>query len=93
MRRHRDNFYKRIRMFCDLRVRHVSIATGVSEFAITQIEKGRRQPNHVEAARIEGFLRARLRIVFEMYGPMPGWVNETDGAAPLIAGELMDGAE
>lgn len=78
MKRLRSNFYKRIRCFCELRVGDVSRATGITEFAITQIEKGRREPNHVEAKLIESFLRARVRIVFEMYGPMPDWVREQE---------------
>jgi transcriptional regulator with XRE-family HTH domain len=75
MEQRRSNFYKRVRQFCDLRVRHVSRATGITESAIAQIEKGRRQPNPVERKLIEGFLRDRLRMVFELDGPMPTWAN------------------
>ena len=70
-----NRFYKRVRLFCELRVRDVSRATGLSEFAIDQIEKGRRKPNDVEQRLLEQFLRDRLRIVFEMDGPMPEWVR------------------
>lgn len=84
MERRRSNFYKRVRQFCDLRVRHVSRATGITESAITAIEKGRREPNRVERKLIEGFLRDRLRIVFEMDGPMPEWVNEQKADERLL---------
>jgi hypothetical protein len=84
------NFYKRVRMFCDLRVRHVSLATGISEFAITQIEKNRREPNQVEARLIESYLRDRLRIVFEMDGSLPDWTGEPspskEGCTPRLLG-------
>jgi hypothetical protein len=78
----RSNFYKRVRLFCELRVRHVSQATGVSEFAIAQIEKGRREPNPVERRLIESFLRDRLKMVFEMDGPMPAWVHQQAAENP-----------
>src|ERR1700730_15664481 len=83
----RSNFYRRVRLFCELRVRHVSRATGISEFAITQIEKHKREPDRVEARLIESFLRDRLRMVFEMEGPLPGWGNHR--AAEHIAGKLL----
>jgi len=50
--RQRESFYKRVRLFCELRVRDVSRATGLSEFVIDQIEKGRRRPNDVEMGLI-----------------------------------------
>jgi hypothetical protein len=84
----RQNFYKRVRLFCDLRVRHVSDAIGISEFAITQIERHKREPNGVEARLIESFLRDRVRIVFEMEGPLPGWVNHGK-AEPAFAVKLL----
>jgi hypothetical protein len=79
-----SNFYRRVRQFCDLRVRHVSRATGISEGAITAIERGRREPNRVERKLIEGFLRDRLRIVFEMDGDLPAWVNEQATAGKVL---------
>lgn len=79
-------FYKRLRLFCQLRVRDVSRATGISEFAIDQIEKGRRRPNEVERKLIESFLRDRLRIVFERDGDMPEWAR---GTKQPIAGKLL----
>lgn len=63
-------------MFCELPVRAVSLATGVSETRITDIETGRRQPNEVEKRLIESYLRDRLRMVLDSEGPVPAWLSE-----------------
>ncbi len=74
MNRYRPLFYRRVRLFCELTVRIVSLATGVSENRVAQIETGRRQPNPTEARLIESFLRAKLKMVLESEGPIPEWM-------------------
>jgi hypothetical protein len=78
MNAHRPNFYRRVRLFCELRVGDVAAATGVSAFRIGQIETGKRAPNNTEARLIEAYLRDRLRIVFATDGPAPDWLSDTE---------------
>jgi hypothetical protein len=80
MNRHRPNFYRRVRLFCELRVRDISIATGVSENRVADIECGRREPNDVERRLIEGFLRDKLRCVVDAEGPVPQWLRSESEA-------------
>ncbi len=72
--KYRPLFYRRVRLFCQLTVRIVSLATGVSESRIAQIETGRREPNPTEARLIESFLRAKLKMILESEGPIPDWM-------------------
>jgi transcriptional regulator with XRE-family HTH domain len=85
----RPGFYRRIRLFCELHIGDVASATGISPTRLAAIETGRRKPNDVERRLLESFLRARLKIVLDMDGPMPEWVS-TKTSGRLTAGEGAD---
>jgi DNA-binding XRE family transcriptional regulator len=78
MNAHRPNFYRRVRLFCELRVGDVASATGVSALRVGQIETGKRIPNITEARLIESYLRDRLRVVFATDGAVPGWLSDAE---------------
>jgi len=78
MNDHRPSFYRRVRLFCELRVGDVASATGVSALRVSQIETGKRTPNITEARLIEAYLRDRLRIVFATDGPVPDWLSDAE---------------
>lgn len=65
----RPYFYRRVRLFCELRVSHVSSATGISPTRIMAIETGRRMANSTERRLLERFLQDKLRMILEMDGP------------------------
>lgn len=71
----RPFFYRRVRLFCELRLGTVSAATGIGVARLVAIETGRRAPNPTERRLIERFLRDRLRVVFELDGPIPAWLE------------------
>jgi hypothetical protein len=64
-----------VRLFCELRISHVSSATGISSSRIADIEVGRRQPNPTERRLLERFLQDKLRMVLAMDGPPPPWLR------------------
>ena len=76
MNRARPFFYRRVRLFCELSVHIVASATGISASGIAAIETGQRQPNPTERRLIEHFLLDKLRMVFEMDGPVPAWLQD-----------------
>jgi hypothetical protein len=75
MNRARPYFYRRVRLFCELRISHVSSATGISPNRIAAIEVGLRMPNPTERRLIERFLQDKLRMVLAMDGPVPDWLR------------------
>ena len=75
MNKARPYFYRRVRLFCELRISHVSSATGISPSRIAAIEVGLRQPNPTERRLLERFLQDKLRAVFAMDGPVPDWLR------------------
>ena len=78
MNAHRPSFYRRVRLFCELRVGDVADATGIPTLRVGQIETGKRAANTTEARLIEGYLRDRLRIVFATDGPVPDWLSDPE---------------
>lgn len=70
----RPNYYRRIRLFCELRIAHVASATGISASRIAAIETGLRAPNATERRLLERFLRDKLEMTFAMDGPLPSWL-------------------
>lgn len=74
----RPCFYRRVRLFCELRIGDVAAATGVSPSRVQEIETGKRAPNEVECRLIEGYLRDRLRMVLDAEGPVPTWLSNSD---------------
>ncbi len=75
MNRARPYFYRRVRLFCELRISHVASATGISPSRIQAIETGQREPNPTEQRILERFLQDKLRAVLEMDGPLPSWLR------------------
>jgi hypothetical protein len=73
--RHRPNFYRRVRLFCELSLGDESLATGISATRLSAIEIGRTQPNGTEIRLIESFLRAKFQTVLETEGPAPDWLH------------------
>jgi hypothetical protein len=71
----RPCYYRRIRLFCELRIAHVSSATGISPTRIAAIEVGLRAPNPTERRLLERFLQDKLRMVLAMDGPVPDWLR------------------
>ncbi len=80
MNLYRPGFYRRVRLFCELRIWDVAAATGVSPSRVQEIETGRRTPNDIERRLIESYLRDRLRMVLGAEGPLPSWLSRSDGA-------------
>lgn len=68
-------FYRRVRLFCELPLRSVESATGISVGRIAAIETGQREPNSAERKALESYLSARLRIAIEQDGPIPEWLR------------------
>jgi hypothetical protein len=71
----RPGYYRRVRLFCELRISHVASATGISANRIAEIEVGRRLPNSTERRLIERFLQDKLRMILAMDGPVPEWLR------------------
>lgn len=71
----RPGYYRRVRLFCELRISHVSSATGISPSRIAAIEVGLRQPNPTERRLLERFLQDKLRMILAMDGPVPAWLR------------------
>lgn len=84
MNRARPLYYRRVRLFCEVPVQVVAGAIGISASRIAAIETGQRQPNPTERRLIEHFLQDKLRMVFEMDGPVPAWLQ--NGSSNAIAG-------
>lgn len=74
----RPFFYRRVRLFCELHLGTVSAATGIAVARLVAIETGRRSPNPTERRLLERFLRDRLRVTFELEGPVPPWLRTRD---------------
>ena len=72
----RPAYYRRVRLFCELRIHIVASATGISANRVAAIETGRRAPNPTERRLLERFLQDKLRFVIEMDGPIPQWLRE-----------------
>lgn len=68
-------YYRRVRLFCELKIHAVSSATGISASRLQAIETGRRLPNAVERRILERFLQDKLRMVVAMDGPIPVWLR------------------
>ena len=82
MNRARPYFYRRVRLFCELRISHVSSATGISPNRLAAIEVGLRAPNPTERRLIERFLQDKLRMILAMDGPVPEWLRVSSVALP-----------
>ena len=80
----RPRYYRRVRLFCEVPIYVVAGETGVSAGRYAAIETGRREPNPTEQRLIEHFLQDKLRVVFEIDGPVPPWLR--DGSSNAIAG-------
>ncbi len=59
-------FYRRLRLFLDLRQGDVARATGVAAWKIAAAEAGRVQLTELEESLVREFLRDRLRVVVAM---------------------------
>jgi len=90
MNKARPYFYRRVRLFCELRISHVSSATGISPGRIAAIEVGLRVPNATERRLLERFLQDKLRMVISLDGPLPDWLRTPSAA---LAETSRDGAE
>ena len=54
---------RRIRNFLDLRLQDVEAASGVPGYRLAKAERGTIRLNSAEAAALEAYYRARLRVV------------------------------
>lgn len=71
----RPNFYRRVRLFCELPIHIVSSATGISSSRLQGIETGQREPNPTEQRILERFLLDKLEMTIQMDGPIPAWLS------------------
>jgi hypothetical protein len=75
----RPLYYRRVRLFCELKLHHVASVTGISASRIAAIEVGQRDANPTEQRILERFYRDKLAMVLEMDGPLPAWLREPSG--------------
>jgi len=83
----RPGYYRRVRLFCELRISHISGATGISCSRIAAIETGQRLPNTTERRLIERFLQDKLRMVLAMDGPVPAWLRAPSASSITGGGD------
>jgi hypothetical protein len=71
----RPEYYRKIRLFCELPIDVVARCTGLPPSRLAGIECGRVTPREAERGALERFLRDKLRLVLAEE-PAPNWLRE-----------------